>query len=658
MTEKNDTTEETAADKNLSVTNEIQTAEQTVEEDVVKDTEEESAADQEVSTVDNEETPTAGEESETPPEEEKRNEETEIFIKNLKETDFNSYSKEELFSSFKDILSVSDIALIKDVAEDIKNIFYKKYRTEVDEKRAAFIEDGGLIEDFKYQDAVEVKFKELYQKYKEKKALSNAEQEREKKENLKLRQEIIEEIKELINKEESIGQTFKEFRVLQDRWKEIGMIPQSEVKDIWETYHHNVSQFYDYIKINKELRDLDLKKNLEAKIALCEQAEALILEETVVKAFAALQQLHDQWRETGPVPQEKKDELWQRFKNATSQINKRHQDYFLNLKEQEKKNLEAKRAICEKIEDLLKKDMNTPKYWTEASKEIIELQKVWRTIGFAPKKYNTEIYDRFRQACDLFFNKKREFFQVLKSGEEENKQKKIDLCIQAEALQDSTAWKETTTQLIAIQKEWKTIGPIPRKDSDKLWKRFRSACDKFFDEKEKHFSKLDGEQEENLTKKLALIEELKALEFGDNLDENLAMVQNIQKQWSEIGFIPLKQKDKVNSSFMDALSKRYEELKIDDEKKKILKYKVKLEGLKNAKQTDGKVRIERNKLLNKLKTLENDVVLLENNIGFFSNTNNAESLIKDVEKKIEKGKKEIEVIKKQIKLLDNIDDED
>lgn len=581
--------------------------------------------------------------------------EVKSFIANLSEIDFNSYSKEELKSTFRDLLAVPDVHVVKDIAEEIRSVFYKKHSSEKNDKLQAFLASGGVVEDFEFVDPLEGEFKILYNKFKDIKTKINEELDREKNDNLRLRNEIIEEIKELINKEESIEQTFEEFRQLQERWKRIGIIPQSEVKNIWETYHHNVSKFYDYIKINKELRDLDLKKNLEAKISLCEHAESLILEAAVVKAFAELQKLHEQWREIGPVPHEKKDEIWIRFKNATTQINKNHQDYFLQMKELEKSNLEAKVLICEKIEELAQSEIKSPKDWTDKSKEIIEIQKVWRTIGFAPKKHNNQIYERFRNACDAFFNRKRDFFQELKSEEEINKQKKTDLCIQAESLKDSTDWKNTTNELIAIQKEWKKIGVVPKKDSDKLWHRFRAACDTFFNAKDKHFASLDSEQETNLQKKLALIAELEKLEVSKSSEETLEKLQQIQKEWTEIGFIPLKMKDKVNNQYRDLISKKFEGLNLDDKKTRMFKYKVKLEGLKNNK-SDGKFKSEKSKLITKLKTLQNDVVLLENNIGFFSKSNKAGNFIKDVQEKIEKGKKDIELLKEQIRLLDDIDD--
>lgn len=578
------------------------------------------------------------------------------FATELENADFSTSSKEELLKLLKKINASSSILELKDPVEEIKNSFYKLHRTEVSEKKDAFVEGGGLPEDFKFEDVVETEFKLEYKKYRDNKTKVTENLEKEKQRNLSKKHEIIEEIKNLVNQKESINKTFQDFRDLQEKWKEIGLVPQSEIKNIWESYHLAVGQFYDYININKELRDLDLKKNLEAKINLCEQAENLLIEPSVVKAFADLQSLHDQWREIGPVPHEKKNELWERFKSATSQINKRHQEHFISLKEQEKNNLIAKQELCKKVEAILEMEFTKQTQWTQKSDEVVELQKIWRTIGFAPKKYNNEIYAQFRTACDTFFTKKRDFFENLKEAEEENKQRKIELCIEAEKLKDDTDWKKTTDEFIRLQSQWKTIGQVSRKDSEKLWKRFRTACDVFFNAKSAHFSTLDQDQEQNLKLKNDLIDEIESFELSENHEENLELLKDFQRRWSEIGFVPFKEKDRVQNKFRDALNKKFENLSMDADKKKILKYRVKLENISQGRNSDDKISTERNKLYNKLKKMQTDIVTLENNIGFFSSSNNANSLIKDVEMKIEKGKKEIELIKEQIRMLDEAED--
>ena len=352
--------------------------------------------------------------------------------------DYNLLDKNQIIEHLESILLSNNTFEHKDEIEELKVCFYKLHRADAEIKHQEFINNGGIEEEFEFVDVLETKFKDIYKKYKERKALLNEQIEKEKLENLKKRWALIEELKELINSKENVNKTFNEFKDIQQRWRSIGMVPQQETKNIWESYHHNVSKFYDFVKINNDLRDLDLKKNLEAKIDICEKSEKLLLEESIIKAFGELQKLHEQWREVGPVSMDKKDELWERFKSVTTQINKRHQDYFTNLKEQEIANLDAKAAICEKIESFLTNEITTSKDWSEITNEIVELQKVWKTIGFAPRKNNNEIYSRFRKACDEFFTLKRDYFEKIKGEEEHNKQQRIDLCLQAEALQSST----------------------------------------------------------------------------------------------------------------------------------------------------------------------------------------------------------------------------
>ncbi len=569
--------------------------------------------------------------------------------------DYSTFDKKQIVEHLEGLVLSGKIGDIKEDVEDLRSCFYKIHRTEVDKIKQKFIEDGGAEEDFKFEDVLEVRFKELYKRFKDQKNQFNESIEKEKLQNLVKRKALIEELKELINRKESVATTFKEFRDIQTRWKSLGMVPLQENKNIWESYHHHVGMFYDFVKINNELRDLDLKKNLEIKIEICEKAEKLLLEDSVVKAFAELQKLHEQWREVGPVSVDKKTEVWERFKSVTTQINKRHQDYFTNLKEQEKNNLDAKTHICEKIEEIVASQLTTAKDWTEKSNEIIELQKMWRTIGFAPKKYNNEIYLRFRQSCNEFFNKKRDFFSTIKDEEEHNKQIKINLCLQAEALQNSTDWKRTSADLISLQKEWKDSGVVARKDSEKLWKRFRAACDVFFNAKAQYYKSLETEQEENLKKKLSIIEKVESLNLNDNQEQNLEVLQTIQKEWSEIGLIPFEQKEKIQSKFREAINKKFESLSIDDEKKKFLKYRVKIESNSISRNADDKMSFERTKLYKKTKELQDEIALLENNIGFFSKSKNAESIINDQKNKIEKLKHELDVIHKQVKMLDEVE---
>ncbi len=572
-------------------------------------------------------------------------------------TDYASLSKEELINTLENLLASKPAVKIRHDVETIKVMFYKIHRAENEQKKEAFLEEGGDPEDFQpVPEPLEEKLKDLLAQFRKQKAEHNRNLELEKDANLKIKYEIIEELKDLVNKEESLNETFRQFRELQMKWRQAGVVPQSSLKDLWENYHHHVEKFYDYVKINKELRDLDLKKNMEAKIVLCEKAEELLLEPSVIKAFNNLQKLHNQWRETGPVPIENKEELWERFKEATAKINKKHHEYFDEQKEVQKKNLELKTALCEKAEEISSREINSHSGWDKNSNELVEIQNEWKKIGFAPKKHNNKIYKRFRKASDTFFQRKREFYAGYRQEQQDNLQLKTDLCVQAEALKESTEWKKTTDELIQIQKRWKEIGPVPRKQSDAIWKRFRSACDAFFENKAKHFQQVDGSYEANLKKKEELIEAIKAYAFTNNVDENFQALKDFQRQWTEIGFVPRKQKDEIAAKYREAINQRFDELKVDDGKKNLLKFQNRVETY-NATKKNRRISGERDKLANKLKQLETDIGLLENNIGFFANTKNAESMIKEVQDKIDNARKEMKLIENKINVIDDLEDE-
>jgi hypothetical protein len=572
--------------------------------------------------------------------------------------DYSKYTQIELVNALRDVLEENDDHDIKEEVEVIKAVFYKTLNENIETAKKKFLEEGGDEKDFKAEeDPYEKDIKDLLRRYRQIRIEYSKKMESEKEENLKLKYAVIEKIKGLINNEESINKTFNEFRELQHEWREIGLVPQAKMKNLWDTYHFHVENFYDYIKINQELRDLDLKKNLEIKIKLCESAEELLVEPSIIKAFNTLQKYHEQWREIGPVPREQKDDIWERFKAATSKINKKHQEFFETRKEEQKKNLEAKTALCEKVEEIDLTGVSNYKEWDEKSKELVELQKVWRTIGFAPKKDNNKIYERFRSACDKFFDAKRDFYAKNKELQQNNLQLKIDLCVQAESLKDSTDWKKTTQDFINIQKKWKEIGPIPRKHSDSIWKRFRAACDSFFDKKSEHFSGMDSEQGANLKKKEELIEKVVNFKSAGDVDENLKILKEFQRQWTEIGHVPFKKKDEIQVQFRDAINKLFDELNIDEEKRNILKFRSKMTSYSESNRGQNKMRMEREKYMNKLKQLENDLVLLDNNIGFFAKSKNAESLIADVKKKIEVSRQKIEFLKQKIRVIDEMDND-
>ena len=560
--------------------------------------------------------------------------------------DISGLSEAELVALFAAKIESEPVQTLRPIVEAIKIALYKQHRAKVDAEKRAFVEAGGDEAAFVPSvDEDEVRFKELFAVDRNERDKHIAMLEANKEENLKIKLAIIDELKELINSEENINTTFARFRELQQRWKEAGLVPQQNVKDVWETYNLYVENFYNYIKINRELRDLDLKKNYEAKLALCEQAEELALESQIVEAFRKLQKLHDEWRETGPVAIEFKESLWERFKEASSRINKRHQEHFETLKSEQMKNLALKQELCEKTKALLTREILTRKDWNKASEELLEIQKVWKTIGFAPKKDNNRIYERFRNACDKFFELKRNFYAGVKNEMEHNLALKQELCAEAEALAVSEDWKHATDELIALQARWKQVGPVARRHSDAVWKRFRAACDKFFERKSAHFSSVDSEHEQNLKLKLALIEEMKA---ADVKAGGFEMVKEFQRRWSQIGFVPIKQKDALQKEYKAIVDGMFATLRSSERDRSMNRFKERVSNMKGGNQ----LRSERERLYNKIKQMEQDIALLENNIGFFSKSKNAEALIADVREKIARSKRDMAELIEKVRLID------
>jgi hypothetical protein len=577
----------------------------------------------------------------------------------IRAADYASLSEIELINELRTLLQNDDFESIKDNVDAIKISFFRRYRANIETQKTAFVEAGGNLEDFKAEpDPYELDLRNLLKQYQDVRNEHNKKIDETKDANLQKKYEIIEEIKSLINNKESINKTFHDFRDLQNRWRDIGLVPQAKLKDLWDTYHHHVENFYDFIKINKELRDLDLKKNLEIKMEICEKSEELLVEPSIIKAFNILQKYHEQWREVGPVPRDKKDELWERFKAATSIINKKHQDYFEGRKSDQKKNLDAKIALCEKVEEIASSEIEAHRDWDDRSKELIELQKVWRTIGFAPKKDNNKIYERFRIASDKFFDRKREFYNQNKEEQQNNLQLKTDLCVQAEALKDSTDWKKTADEFINIQKAWKEIGPVPRKFSDVIWKRFRAACDYFFENKSKHFSSIDGEQSDNLRRKKELLEEVKQFTLSGDDNADLDKLKEFQRRFTDIGHVPFRDKDAIQNDFRDVINRHFDTLRIDEKRRNLMKFKNKVSNNITSGKGQNKNRFEREKYMTKLKQMETDLALLDNNIGFFANTKNASALIEDVNQKIISTKEKIEFLKEKIRIMDSMEDDE
>ncbi len=568
---------------------------------------------------------------------------------------YSSFTLKEIVEKMRGVPEMEDNEQMYKVAESLKSAFYKVLRKEKDASCADSEDEEKAADNYsELFDEIEKEFKNLYSQYKAKRTKYLQDQESQKEVNLECKLAVIEELKSLLEKQEDINQTFPAFRELQARWKEIGPVPQNRMKDVWESYQHQVERFYDYVKINNELRDLDLKRNLDIKTGLCERAEALKDEQDVVEAFKELQKLHEEWRETGPVSKELREEIWNRFKEATSVINKKHQQFFDNLKEERKQNLEKKTALCLDAEMIANKKDIQPNEWNVLSKQMEELQNKWKTIGFAAKKDNQKIYERFREACDKFYNAKREYYAEFKKTMQHNLELKEALCEQAEAIMNSEEWKKVTDQLIKLQKEWKKIGPVARRQSDAVWKRFRAACDVFFNNKAKHFEEVDSEYESNLDAKKSLVEEIKAYVRTGNKDEDTAAMRSFQERWREIGFVPFKEKENIQNMYKEAMDLQFSDIKPSDSENRINRFAKKIKDMQaSAKGNAGKrIKSEREKLLQKYHNLESEIKVLENNLGFFAKSKNASQYIADIERKVSEAKAELEQLEQKIKLID------
>lgn len=566
--------------------------------------------------------------------------------------DFSNCNKLELIEILEETVQDTDVVKIKDKVVSIKSNFLRICKEERDKEMEQFILDGGEKENYEHvEDPLEIRFKAAFNIFRDNKLKYNELLEAQKLVNLQQKNAILEELKQLINSEETLKKTYDEFRVLQDRWKEIGQVPATEITNLWNNYHFLVEKFYDKVKINRELRDLDLKKNLEAKIELCEKTEELLLEKSVTKAFKLLQKYHDEWKEIGPVPQEKKDEIWERFKNTTDKINQVRREHYSKIQEEQQSNYDAKVAICEKIEELLNDNINSIGAWQKKSNDVNDLFKVWKTIGPAQKKLNDDIWARFKGSMDTFFSNKKEFFSRLKEQQLENYNKKLQLCVEVEALVDSKEWKKATERIKKLQEEWKKIGPVPKRHSDKIWKRFRSACDAFFTNKSEHFSGIKGVEEENLKLKRELIERIKSYEIKKERSENMDAIKAFQREWMSIGYVPMKYKDATQDEYRKSIDALFDKMKLNENEISTAEYRNMVEGMKEDPESRDKVRKERNILTNKINKLREEISVLENNIGFFSNSKQSEIMKAEYEKKINRAKNDVKVLEAKLKIL-------
>ena len=555
--------------------------------------------------------------------------------------------KEAILTQLAEKVIEESSAELRNEVEALKVAFYKLHRADMEARRKTFFEENGVDAEYKPQtDEAEVRFKELYNIYRTKRDEATALSEKEKEENYQAKLAVIEELKQLVDSEETLNTTFAKFHELQARWRAIGQVPQPRVSDLYETYNLHVENFYDYVKINKELRDLDWKRNLEAKTALCEQAEALTEATAVVEAFHKLQKLHDEWRDIGPVALEHKEPLWERFKTASTVINRRHQEHFESIKAEQLQNFERKSALCEEVEKMTAEAPASHKAWNKASERLQAIQTEWRTIGFAPKKENNKVYDRFRAACDKFFEVKHTFYAEAKEDMSKNLEIKNSLCERAEAIAEREDWAKATEELLALQAEWKKSGTVSRKYADAVWKRFRSACDKFFERKAQHFSTIDNEYSANLAAKQSLLAEMSQAEVK-SFDE----IKEFQRRWSEIGFVPIKHKEELQKSYKTALDKLFASVRGADREQQMNKFKNKVSSMREA---GGKgLRSEREKLYNRVKQLEQEIQTLENNIGFFAKSKGAEAMIAAVEEKIARAKRDMADTIERVKLIDS-----
>lgn len=578
--------------------------------------------------------------------------------------DLGNLSLAELSDLFDKLSQADDRMKRYKEAEAIKSAFYKRLSKEkaeaglgakVDEpsSREDVVEEvAPVIQTLEVKDnpfeAMETAFKGVYANYKKERAEYNRQQDAQREDNFAKKQAVIEDLKNLVEKQEDVNSTFPAFCELQNRWREIGPVPATKFRDLNDTYQFYVEKFYDMVKINRDLRDLDFKKNLEAKEAFCQAAEKLSENENVVEAFRELQKLHEQWKEFGPVAKEYRDSIWDRFKAATAVINKKYQAYFEGQKEKQQENLAEKTKLCEQVEAIAGKEVKSSNEWNTLSTEIEEIQKIWRTIGFATRKENQKIYDRFRAACDKFFTRKREYYSQFKDSMNENMEKKLSLIEQAEALKDSKEWKKTTEALIALQKQWKEIGAVPRKKSEQLWKRFRAACDEFFNERDKN-AKPENDFYGNLKAKKALVEEINEYALSGDAAADREAARAFADRWQGIGFVPFKEKDAIQASYTEAMKAKFPDFSPRGPR----------QGGGNAGRGGGsrKPLSEKDRLVQQYNKLQQDIDTYENNIGFFSTSKNSAPLIQKMQERIDAAKQELKDLEAKIRKAEESEEE-
>ena len=560
-------------------------------------------------------------------------------------------TKEEVIARLKEIAGDVE-SVTKAEIDGLKQTFYKLHNAEQEAARKKFAEAGGAPEDYvPTPDPLEEEMKNAMSVIKNKRNELAAEVEKQKEMNLQVKLSIIEELKDLLESPEDANKNYTEFKRLQQQWNEVKLVPQASVNELWKNYQLYVEKFYDLLKLNNEFREYDFKKNLEIKTHLCEAAEKLAEETDVVSAFHQLQKLHQEFRETGPVAKELREEIWARFKAASTAVNRRHQQHFDALKEAEQQNLDQKTVICEIIEGIDYNELTNFAAWDAKTQEIIALQNKWKTIGYAPQKMNVKIFERFRAACDAFFNKKAEFFKTVKENMNENLEKKRALCEKAEALKDSTDWKATADTLVKLQKEWKTIGPVAKKHSDVIWKRFITACDYFFEQKNQAGASQRSEEQANLEKKRAIIAQLEAIGEETEADTAIEQVRTLMKEWNAVGFVPFKDKDKVYKQYHALVDKLFKRYNISQSNKKLSSFKNTISNIQEG--SPQALYREREKLMRAYDNMKSELQTYENNLGFLNAASKkGNSLLTELNRKVEKLKADIDLVKEKIKVID------
>ena len=570
--------------------------------------------------------------------------------------DYSSMGREELLAAFNELLQ-DDIARIRNRAAAIRNQFNVLNKEVEKQSFETFLAEGGNKEDYKpANDAVAEAFYKAYDTYRARRQKMQEEIDAQKAANLEAKKQILEDLRVLIDKdEETLKQTYDEFNAIQEKWKAIGEVPRDQMNDLWQNYHFLIEQFFNKVKINKELRMLDLKRNLEQKIQLCERAEELIVETSVVKAFKALQELRAQWREIGPVPTEQNEETWQRFNNAANQIDERRREYYDQRKEELDQNLLAKQALIEKAEELTKEQPQSTKGWNDTTAALDELLKLWKSIGPVPREQNEEIWGKFKGIIDKHYADKKLHFGQLRDEQTENYNKKLDLCLKAEAIAKREDWKKATEELLQLQAEWKTIGVTSRKVSDKIWHRFRSACDEFFAKKGEYFKDIRSNESENLAKKTAIIEEIKACQFGDDKDENLKAIKDFQRRWMEIGHVPMKDKDRIQKEYRTLLDGIFDQLKISAREAEENRFRDRIRN--HGENNQHYLNSEKGELMKKIEKMRADLNLWENNLGFLASSKQADLLKEEFEKKMQHTRQQIALLEAKIRILDEAAEE-